>query len=87
MKAYTYVDVSDNPMVSAETVRDVSFITVADLVTALLTEVQNIYVTKNDYRDQRMRRHIAKTIDIINSHEEIANLIIKNNPFHTKKPK
>ena len=51
MKAYTYVDVSDNPMVSAETVRDVSFITVADLVTALLTEVQNIYVTKNDYRD------------------------------------
>jgi hypothetical protein len=33
-------------------------------------------------KDRKMRKKIDKTIEIVNEHQEIANLIIKGNPFH-----
>ena len=55
----------------------------ANLITALLQEIEKTYVTKQTIRDKKMRRRIDKTIEIVNDHHEIANLIIKGNPFHS----
>ena len=80
LKAQTFV--SKNPEYSRDTVKDVSFTTVADLITALLTELMQNYVVGNKMHDRKMRKRIDKTIDLVNSRQEIANLIIRGNPFH-----
>ena len=70
--------------VTKEQVKDVPFTTVANLVTALFMELQKTYVTGHTLRDKKMRKRIEKTVEIVNDHQEIANLIIKGNPFHNK---
>lgn len=45
-------------------------------------EVKRTYITGNTQQDKKIRKRISKTIEIVNEHQEIANLIIKGNPFH-----
>ena len=79
MKAQAFV--CSNPEFAKENVKDVPFTTVANLVSALLTELSSNYVTGKNNNDKWMRKRIKKTIDIINSQHELASLIIKDNPF------
>ena len=83
LKAQTFV--SKNPEYSSQTVKDVSFTTVADLITALLTELMQNYVVGNKMDDRKMRKRIAKMIELVNGKQEIANLIIRGNPFQSSK--
>ena len=57
------------------------FISVANLVSAILTELKQTYVTAENQLDKKMRKTIEKTIQIVNSYGELSNLIIKGNPF------
>ena len=43
-----------------------SFTTVADIITALLTELMQSYVVGNKLDDRKMRKRIAKTIELVN---------------------
>ena len=81
MKAQSYVNVSGNLEVNREAVKDVPFTTVANLVTAMLMELKRTYVTAPNTIDRKMRKRINRTIEIVNAQPEIANLIIKGNPF------
>jgi len=58
-----------------------SFTTVASLVSALLTDLERSYVTKETREDKKMRKRINKSIELINNYQELSNLIIKGNPF------
>ena len=80
LKAQTFV--SNHADYSKKTVQDVPFVTIADLVTALLNELMQSYVSGPTLEDRKMRKRIDKTIEIINSRQEIANMIIRGNPFH-----
>ena len=73
---------NEDSEVSKESVKDVPFTTVANLVTALFMEVKRTYITGKTQQDKKIRKRIEKTIEIVNEHQEIANLIIKGNPFH-----
>lgn len=85
MKAQTFISANDSDEgVTKESLRDVSFTTVANIITALFMEVKKTYITGHALREKKMRQKIEKTIEIVNDHPEIANLIIKGNPFHTR---
>jgi len=57
------------------------FTTVSNLLTVLLTDVQKQYITTDAAKDKRMRKRIKKSIEIINSLQEMSNLLIKRNPL------
>ena len=80
MKAQSFIE--SKPKKEKSTFSDVPFTTLANLVTALLKELQRVYVTNNTPQDKKMRSRINKSIEIINNHSEITNIIIKSNPFH-----
>ena len=62
--------------------KEVSFMTLADLITALLSELSNTYVTTDNSHDKKMRRKIKQTSELINSYKQISNVVLKGNPFH-----
>ena len=64
-KAQTFV--CYNPELAKETVKDVPFTSLANLVSALLSELTKTYVTGLSAQDKWMRKRVDKTIDIINS--------------------
>ena len=78
-----YVNVDKNADLQRDAVKDVPFTTVANLITALLSELKRAYVVSHNAKDKKMRKRIDKTIDIVNNQPEIANLIIKGNPFRS----
>ena len=55
----------------------------ANLVTAVLSELERTYVVASSEKDKKMRRRIRKTVELVNSSGEMQNLLIKQNPFHT----
>ena len=57
------------------------FMTLANVVTALLDEFQKEYVMADTPKDKKMRRKIRITEELINSSKEISNVMIKGNPF------
>ena len=61
--------------------KDMPFMSVSHLLTAILTELKTEYVTEQTPKDKKMRSRIKLTIDLINSYSEISNLVIKGNPF------
>ena len=62
---------------------DFQFTTVAHLLTALLTELRDNFVVEDNKKHERMRERIAQTMTMVNSYQELSNLIIKNNPYHS----
>ena len=56
----------------------------ANLVTTLLTDLEKTYIQGNDKMDKKMRKRINKSIEILNNHQEVSNLIIKGDPFQRK---
>ena len=48
-----------------------SFTTVVSLVTTLLTDLQRTYVIDSTKKDKKMRKRIQKSIEIINSYQEM----------------
>lgn len=58
---------NDDADLKKDAVKDVPFTTVANLITALLTELKRNYIVSQDLRDKKMRKRINKTIDIVNN--------------------
>ena len=52
-----------------------------NLLTALLNELKNEFVTEQSSKHKKMRSRIKQTIDLISSYSEISSLVIKGNPF------
>ena len=52
-----------------------------NLLTALLNELKNEFVTEQSSKHKKMRSRIKQTIDLISSYNEISSLVIKGNPF------
>ena len=60
-----------------------SFTTVANLITTLLVDLEQTYVQGNTKIDKKMKKRISTSIAILNSNQEVSNLIIKGDPFHS----
>ena len=60
---------------------NVPFMSMTNLLTALLNELKNEFVTEQSNKHKKMRHRIKQTIDLISSYSEISSLVIKGNPF------
>ena len=56
---------------------DVTFTTLANLITALFNDLRNLYVTGDTPIDIKMRSRISRVQEIVNSQDEISNLLVK----------
>ena len=83
MRAMTYFKDGGAPggSDSAQELKGFHMTSVACLLTALLRELSTTYVTSNAPRDVTMRSRIEKSVEIINSYQELSKLIIHGNPF------
>ena len=57
------------------------FMSMTNLLTALLNELKNEFVTEQSSKHKKMRSRIKQTIDLVSSYSEISSLVIKGNPF------
>ena len=60
------------------------FMSMTNLLTALLNELKHEYVTEQTPKHKKMRSRIKQTLDLISSFSEISSLVIKGNPFKRK---
>lgn len=60
---------------------------IANLVTALLSELKNSWVTETNVRDKKMRSKIDTCLELINSKMELSRIMVRGDPFHHKHKK
>lgn len=61
--------------------KDITFMSLSNLITALLSELAKTYVYGATEFDVSMRSKIAKTIEIVNNYQEVSQILIKGDPF------
>ena len=61
--------------------KDITFMSLSNLITALLSELAKSYVYGATEFDVSMRSKIAKTIEIVNNYQEVSQILIKGDPF------
>ena len=61
--------------------KDIEFMSLSNLVTAMLSELAKTYVYGSTEFDVTMRSRIAKTIDIVNNYPAVSQILIKGDPF------
>ena len=61
--------------------KDIEFMSLSNLVTAMLSELAKTYVYCQTEFDVTMRSRIAKTIDIVNNYPAVSQILIKGDPF------
>ena len=59
----------------------IAFMSLANLITALLNEITKHYMTGTSTLDKQMRYRINKTVEILNDYPELSNILIKGDPF------
>ena len=59
----------------------IAFMSLANLITALLDEITKHYVTGASALDKQMRFRINKTVEILNDYPELSNILLKGDPF------
>lgn len=61
--------------------RAIAFMSLANLITALLDEITKHYVTGASALDKQMRFRINRTVEILNDYPELSNILLKGDPF------
>ena len=61
--------------------KDIAFMSLSNLITALLSDLAKKYVYGATDFDVSMRSRIAKTIEIINDYPAVSQILIKGDPF------
>ena len=57
--------------------KDVPFMTLSNLITALLNDLQKIYIIGDAPIDVKMKKRIVRVQEIVNSYDQVSNLIVK----------